>query len=105
MPFTKQNKKDESRQDSLAQALGFSDKRADEILDGVHDLLHEAGNHHDALKALYEKYNDNELLFAAYAYGRMVEGHETKVEKLLGEASDEIKEFLEGFSKFMSERK
>lgn len=95
MPFHK-NKKDESRNDSLAQALGFSDKKADEILERVHKIVHKEGGHHTALLELNGRFNDNELLFAAYAYGRMVEGHQGH--EIPEELKEAIEEFAEGFA-------
>ena len=76
MPFNKKNKKkSEEKDNSLAKALGFSQEIADKILPDVHEILHESRDHSKALLKLNEKYDDNQLLFAAYAYGRMVEHH------------------------------
>lgn len=102
MPFSKNKKQQEDN--SLARALGFSDKRADEIIDRAHKLVHEAKNHHKALLELNGRFNDNELLFAAYAYGRIVEGHEDvgdgspsgKISEELFNAFVELADLLDG---------
>jgi hypothetical protein len=88
MPFSQKNKTSE-KNNSLPIALGFSEKRADEILEKCHELIHNHKGHHRALLELNGRFNDNELLFAAYAYGRIAEGHTSH------EIPDEIREEIE----------
>jgi hypothetical protein len=101
MPFNHKNKTSE-KNNSLPNALGFSEKRADEILTICHKIVHNHNGHHKALLELNGRFNDNELLFAAYAYGRMAEGHSSHgMPEGLEEA---IEEFAEGFASLLSKR-
>lgn len=98
MPFNKKTAK--KRENSLPEALGFTDDRADDIAGFVHDVLHEEDGHHNALLKLNKEFDDNELLFAAYVYGRMVEGHcdvqaiEIKGSDIIDALEKTVKEFV-----------
>lgn len=72
MPFTKTKKtKKVTKEISLAEYLGISKKRADEIAAFVRERVMntEVMNKGEFLMELNDKYNDNELLFAAFAFG------------------------------------
>lgn len=101
MPFNKKSKPKEDN-DSLPQALGIDEKRADLILQKVHALLHKHDNVYTVLVELNENLNDNELLYAAYAYGRMVEGHQSiEIDEDIMEKLDET---VKGFMSFLDKK-
>lgn len=103
MPFNKKNKPKEEKIDSLTEALGISDDRAEKIAKKVHALLHKHNNHHSVLVELNENLDDNELLFAAYAYGRMVEDHENSPE-IPQSVMDELDGVVKKFFDFLGEK-
>ncbi len=67
---------------TLPEALGITSSRSTKIIREVKDLLVEIGeksgkhlkvDNSKYLLALYEKYDDKELLFAVYAGSRLIE--------------------------------
>lgn len=100
MPFSKKTKPEEKKAPSLPEALGITDNRANLIAKKVHFLLHKHENHHSVLMELNEHLEDNELLYAAYVYGRMVEGHEESNDEIPDEVMEELNQALEGLGDF-----
>lgn len=83
MPFTKTNT-NETKQQTLSEALGIDKTISQKMVSDIHDLMFEIsedkGECHEIdnskfLLALYDKYNDKELLYAVYVGSRMLERH------------------------------
>lgn len=83
MPFNKKST-NEVKEQTLPAALGISEDRSDKISEEVHKLLfsvsEEVGgcrrlDNSKYLLALYDKYDDKELLYAIYVGVRMLDAH------------------------------
>ena len=96
MPFTKTKNEEKT----LSQVLGISDERTKEIIRFVRKIVVSVNNNEQNLKHLYARFDDMELMFATYAYGRMVEQCSVGGE----DVPNEIIGFLKGFSEFLDRK-
>lgn len=101
MPFSKQDKT--NREGTIPNALGFSNKRGMEIAEQVDAIIkakaEQVGKCTHGLDVsvvlleLYEKFNDKELVFALFVFGRKVERLSSNpLEQLMSELIKSIEE-------------
>lgn len=103
MPFNKSKQK-QVKEITLPEALGMTNKRAHQIADQLHEMIHSMSERVDSdtarldnskiLLAVYNRYDDKELLFAVYALTRILSRHEAS-ESPFDEILNDLKKFLE----------
>ena len=101
MPF-KKRKVTSSEEQSLPEALGFSDERAEVIAKKTLKIAMEGDRVSETLIKIYETFEDDkEVLFAVYVYGEI----KGKTESLREEVSEEAGKITRHLKSMLNELK